>query len=302
MKLMLASLDVAHWKNVGDLAHYCKYMLLSFFYMEKNNNPEVYDLMLKRNAEDRFMLDSGAFTLMMTEDTNLHQNLDDYIDRYIAFIKKYQIKRYVEMDIDSVIGYEAVKEVREKLEAEIGYQSIPVWHKNRGIEDYKKTVDEYGYIAFGGFNDIGSENVTIKDYPEVKKMIQYANHRRVKVHGLGFTRKDAYEYGFYSVDSASWRSGSRYGNLVEFKGGRMQRIEKPENTRVNYKMVDRHNLIEWCKYQRSVENKFTEQTGIRFKYRFVISLLKKLEENVAWKQRRMKKCETLLERPLSLVS
>lgn len=259
---MMASLDVTDWKNVHDIAHYCKYMLLSYFYMEKNNRPELYELMAQRNKEDNFMLDSGAFTLMMTKNTDLHKDLDGYIERYIEFIKKYKVKRYIEMDIDSVIGYEAVKEIRKKLEAEIGWKSIPVWHKSRGIDDYKQMIEEYDYVAFGGFNDVGNEAITSKEYGKVKQMVQYANHRKVKVHGLGFTRKDAFEYGFYSVDSSSWRAGSRYGVMNKFQNGVIQRVDKPDNTRADYKKVDRNNFIEWCKYQRSLEKKYTLLTGL----------------------------------------
>lgn len=282
MKLMFASFDNGRWDTISDLAHHSKYILLSYWYMRtKHKNTELYEFMMQRNSEDNFVLDSGAFTLMMTKNVDLHKDLDAYIDQYIAFVKKYKIKRYIEMDIDSVIGYDKVKQIRRKLETEIGWKCIPVWHKNRGIEDYKQMIDEYDYVAFGGFNDVGNEAVTSEDLPNVKKLIQYANHRGVKVHGLGFTRNEAWEYGFYSVDSSSWAAGRRFGQAAKFEGNRLTRIEKPANTRADYRVVDRNNFVEWCKYQRWVEDKYTRVTGLPLLIRrFVISLYKKLRREL----------------------
>lgn len=262
MKLMFAGLESGQWENISDLAHYCKYILSSYWYLRDTKHADVLNLMLQRNSEDNFMLDSGAFTLMMTDNANLHKDLDNYIEQYIKFVKKYKIRNYIEMDIDSVIGYKEVKQIRRKLEMDIGWKCIPVWHKNRGIEDYKKMVSEYDYVAFGGFNDVGNLAITSEDLPSVKKMIQYANHRKVKVHGLGFTRNGAWEYGFYSVDSSSWSSGRRFGNAAKFEGNRLTKIEKPDNTRADYKIIDKNNFVEWCKYQRWVEDKYTRVTGL----------------------------------------
>lgn len=256
MKLMFASLDTGPYENIADIAHLTKYFLSSFWYITKKKDQGLYDLMSKRNEEDNFILDSGAFTLMMTENTDLHKDLDEYIERYIAFVKKYKIKRYIEMDIDGVIGYEKVKEIRAYLEKEIGWPSIPVWHKSRGIDEWYKHVEEYDYIAFGGFNDVGNTGVKKSEYDDVKRMVAYANSKGVKVHGLGFTNKDSWQYGFYSVDSSSWTVGRRFGTVVKFQNNQIKVVERPENTRLkDTRLADRHNFIEWCKFQRYVETK-----------------------------------------------
>lgn len=251
MKLMLAGVDIGQWENISDIAHYSKYMLSSYFYLRENKHADAFKLMLQRNSEDNFILDSGAFTLMTSKRNIKQDDLDAYIDDYIAFIKKYKIKRYVEMDLDVVIGYDEVLKLRKRLEDEIGYPSIPVWHMSRGTEKYKKMVDEYDYVAIGGL----VEHVPQSAYPLIKELVRYANQKGKKVHGLGFTRKDAHEYGFYSVDSSSWTAGRRFGTAVKFRNNKLQAIKKPENTRANYRKVDRNNFIEWCKFQRYVERK-----------------------------------------------
>ena len=251
MKLMLAGIDIGQWENIRDLAHYCKYMLSSYFYLRENKHADVFQLILQRNSEDNFLLDSGAFTLMTSKKNLKQDNLDAYVDDYIAFIKKYKIKRYIEMDLDVVIGYDEVLKLRKYIEDEVGYQSVPVWHMSRGTEEYKKMVDEYDYIAIGGL----VEHVPQSAYPLIKELVRYANIKGTKVHGLGFTKKDAHEYGFYSVDSSSWTAGRRFGTAVKFRNNKIQAIKKPENTRANYKIVDRNNFIEWCKFQRYMEGK-----------------------------------------------
>lgn len=250
MKLMLAGLDV-NWKHIEDIAHFCKYLLLSFWYIRKSKDIGIIKLMQERNAEDNFILDSGAFTLMMTEDGKKTEKLEEYIEDYIEFIKKYQIKRYIEMDIDVLVGYERVLEIRKYLESQIGYPCIPVWHMSRGIAEYKKMVAEYDYVAIGGL----VAHVKPKQYPLIKELAKYGNSKRVKVHGLGFTRKDAHEYGFYSVDSSSWSAGRRFGHAHIFNNNKLTSIPKPLNSRANYTTIDRNNFIEWCKYQRYMERK-----------------------------------------------
>jgi len=256
MKLMLASLDAGDFKNVEDLVHLSKYILLSYYYVRKKQDEKgLIDLMVQRNKEDNFILDSGAFTLMTSKRNTKQDDLDAYIDNYISFIKKYNIKRYIEMDLDVVIGYDEVLKLRKRLEDEIGYPCVPVWHMSRGIEEYKKMVDEYDYVAIGGL----VAHVPQSAYPLIKELVRYANAKGTKVHGLGFTRKDAHEYGFYSVDSSSWTSGRRFGTAVKFRNNKLQAIKKPENTRANYKIVDRNNFVEWCKFQRYVEGKYEKR-------------------------------------------
>lgn len=249
MKLMLASLDAGAYENVEGLVKYCKYALLSFYYVrKKRSNKELINYMIDLNHKDNFLLDSGAFTLMTSKKNGL-SDLAAYVEEYINFVKEYKIKRYIEMDLDSVIGYEKVLEIRKQLENEIGYQCVPVWHMSRGTEEFKKMCSEYKYVAIGGL----VEHVPKSAYPLIRELVKYANSKKVKVHGLGFTNKDAWTYGFYSVDSSTWTAGRRYGKGVVFQNGKITNLKKPKGSKANYLVVDRNNFIEWCKYQRYVE-------------------------------------------------
>ena len=82
-------------------------------------------------------------------------------------------------------------------------------------------------------------------------MTAYANAHGVKVHGLGFTVSNVEEYGFYSTDSTSWNTISRFGSLFHFDGMKIKNVA-PNGKRVKksqYGAGEIHNIEEWIKYQ-----------------------------------------------------
>ena len=215
------------------------YILESFYYVQDWQ----IDML---NKWDMFLLDSGAFTFMLNTKINL--DWDRYIDRYIEFIKRNNIQYFFELDIDSVVGYEKVKRMRARLERETEKKCIPVWHKSRGIKEYQQLCKNYDYIAIGG---IVSKEIKPSEYPYLEKLVRLAKQHGTKVHGLGFTNKNANKYGFYSVDSTNWLSSSRFGGVDYFDGEKMVKVSAPKGkTSVHYKVRDEFVLREWIKYQK----------------------------------------------------
>lgn len=252
MRLMLAGFDVSSNDEVISLKDYLlsKYVLMSFFYVEKNMNEKIATIIAAKNKTDTFLLDSGAFTLFSTGDKSV--DFDAYLTRYINFINENDIKRFIELDIDSVVGYDKVLQMRKRLEKETGKKCIPVWHKSRGIQAYKEIVEDYDYICIGG---LGNREIKKSEYPHIKKLVDYANAKHTKVHGLAFTRKDAYKYGFYSVDSTSWTGGTRFAQAHVFKNGRITSQGRGHGQRANAKAIQKHNFFEWLKFQEYVDKK-----------------------------------------------
>jgi hypothetical protein len=197
-----------------------------------------------------FLLDSGAFTFLSNNKT--HINWDEYLERYAQFIKKNDIKKFFELDIDSIVGYEKVKEFRKRLEELTGKQCIPVWHKSRGIEEYKKHCQEYSYIAIGGYV---TKELKPKDYEAFPSMISYAHKNNCKVHGLGFTSlKLLPKIHFDSVDSTAWTTGNRFGYIYQFDGKTMIKHDVPKGKRLaDSRKVALINFIEWIKFQKYAE-------------------------------------------------
>lgn len=216
------------------------YLLESFFYFCNFQKPLI-------KTADLFLLDSGAFTFM--NGANGKVNWDDYISKYIAFINENDIEHYFELDIDAIVGYEEVKRMRARIESETGKKSIPVWHKSRGIDEFKRLVKDYDYIAIGGF---AIKHIKQNEYPIIRKMVQYAYESGTKVHGLGFTPKEVTKYKFYSVDSTTWLSCRRFGSLFKYDDGQMRMVTpKNHGTRKDrQREIEVLTLKEWIKYQK----------------------------------------------------
>lgn len=239
MKLCLAGTSLVY-ESTRPLLKDIPYLLESFYYFSNFQKPLI-------NSADLFLLDSGAFTFMNSAKGKV--NWAEYIDKYIAFINENDVKHYFELDIDVIVGYEEVKRIRAKLENETGKKSIPVWHKSRGIEEFKRLVNDYEYISIGGFviNEIKKN-----EYPLIRKMVEYAYNRGVKVHGLGFTPKDVTQYKFYSVDSTTWSGTRRFGRVTIFNGKEMQNITPKQygTDRGKQREIERIVIKEWIKYQK----------------------------------------------------
>ncbi len=218
-----------------------RFLLESFAYIES------WQIPLIRKAEE-FILDSGAFTFMH----NANRKFDawEFAERYAAFINEYQIEHYIEIDVDTIIGYKEVLKIRAYLERTTNRQCMPVWHVWRGKDNLMQMFDEYEYACLGGMvSNVGGGALTPK-VKMVPHIIRLAHQRNCKLHGLGFTKLDWLEkVRFDSVDSSSWLSGARYGHLYNFNGRTIKQTKRPKNTKtVHYKHLDAHNLCEWMKY------------------------------------------------------
>lgn len=225
-----------------------KYILETFF-----NGTKVCQQALNDVGTDNFLLDSGAFSFMSGAKCS-KETLWEYAIEYADFIRNNNIKYYFELDVDTIFGIEFVEEIRKMLEAETGKPSIPVWHKGRGVEYFKRMVAEYKYIAIGGL----VFHVKKSELPLIKKMVDYAYSKGVKVHGLGFTKtKELEKWKWYSVDSASWTKSAALGQQMYDFNGHSLTQHRIEGNGYKIKLSDLvlHNGIEWCKYQKYMDLK-----------------------------------------------
>lgn len=218
--------------------HNVKYFLESFYSIKDWQIPYI-------KKADLFLLDSGAFTFMNNFKGKV--NWKEYIDKYADFIIRNDIKYFFELDIDVLVGYDKVKEYTKYLEQKTGRKCIPVWHKTRGLDEWERLTKEYEYVAIGG---IVIKEIKPKDYKYFKPLLEIAKKNKCKVHGLGFTNlKSLNKYHFYSVDSTSWLSGGRFGQLYVFKNNTLKQISY-NNKRIKDYMKSHHfNIEEWIKFQ-----------------------------------------------------
>jgi hypothetical protein len=188
-------------------------VFMSYFYVPKRK--PVADV-LKTAAFPypvRLMVDSGVFTLLegMKHGTIGKVDFEEYAANYFAWLKAnaQHITTCVNLDLDSVVGCKKVDEWNERYFSEIerlGIEVAYVWHKERGRADYLRFCRQYRYIAFSAMLD-GGVNLSL-----VNSWVRKAGDYGTKVHGLAMTRWDALKrIPFYSVDSTTWLSGTRYG-------------------------------------------------------------------------------------------
>lgn len=230
MKIFLSSLEngaqVGKNSGGGELAYFLskrdvkfKWNLLSYFYIRKNRDLAKYI----RDKSELIMIDSGAHSFQKGKKVDWVE----YTKEYAKFIQDFdqpKVLGYFEMDVDNIIGYDKVLELRKILEA-VSDKIIPVWHKNRGIDDFKKMCQKYNgkIIAITGFR-----NEDIKD-EQYLMFLKYARKHNCKVHCLGMTRQKVLDkVPFDFTDSSSWKQEALYGRVGNKKVSRAYSKEKRE--------------------------------------------------------------------------
>ena len=246
MKIYLAGgYPVKNGSQSQVLAGGGQHLILESYYYARNNQ-WIEKIIPKL---DDFMLDSGAFTAKQgNAGTNI--NWDAYTEEYADFIKRNKVKKFIELDIDRIVGLKEVERLRNKLEGLVGRQSIPVWHLSRGKDYYLGMCRDYKYIAIGGLVKDNQDIFPEKYFPW---FINRAHEAGVKLHGLGYTSLSGlYTYHFDSVDSTAWLYGNRGGYLYKFNEvtGEMEKIDKQEGKRLKSTEAAIHNYREWQKFQQ----------------------------------------------------
>ena len=264
MKYHFASCEVKANKVLNIKKIKPRYILGSFHYLNKKSEEELIEYFSYIHSSDckQFILDSGAFTYMFGSEKQkkeIVENTDEYIEKYSNFIKRWKCKNYIELDIDVIVGYEKVKKITEKLEKIVGYKAIPVFHNRfRNKQDLDDMLKKYSYIGISNFN--GKKDRSI--FKNIKAIVRYAKQKNVKVHGLALTGKRITKEipEFYSIDSSSWTSGLRFGNIPIFdkKTNSIKVLKNTTNKKLKLDSrgkakINEHAMKEWKKYAEYLE-------------------------------------------------
>lgn len=191
----------------------CDFGLCSFFYLK--NNQEKFDELSKKL--NHILIDSGAHSFQHGLKVDWETYTRDFADFIARNTDNPKIEGFFEMDVDNVIGYDKVLELRKILES-VSNKIIPVWHRNRGIADFIEMCEKYRgrRIAITGFknNDILDSQYNL--------FINEAHRHDCKIHVLGLTRVgllNDLNLGLEdSFDSSSWVMNSAYANIVVHYG------------------------------------------------------------------------------------
>ena len=185
-----------------------KWNLMSYYYIQGKKELAEF---IRDNSEE-ILIDSGAHSFQKGKKVDW----DKYTEEYAAFIKEFDrpnVIGYFEMDVDNIIGYDKVLELRQKLEG-VTDKIIPVWHKNRGVDGYVEMCRQYAgkIVAITGFR-----NMEIKD-DQYLMFLKKAKEYGCKVHCLGMTRKKILDVvPFDYTDSSTWIQKAIRGDISNHK-------------------------------------------------------------------------------------
>lgn len=231
----------------------------SYFYLRNKSSLTAEWFKNFRNSEKcrEFLLDSGAFTFMTGGGKN--ENIEDYIEGYCNYINTEKIDKFFELDIDSILGYEKVLEIRDLIEKKTGKKCIPVWHPSRGIDEFKQMCQDYEFVSIGGIaaKEMAKEKVKKIAPP----LCRYAHRQGCRIHALGIGKPFGGLHDFDSYDSTNWSSGVRYGTSIAFFNGHdiiMKKIDT--NMKGKWDRQMDQSIKEWMKYADYIE--FDYKAGI----------------------------------------
>lgn len=209
MKIFLSgfeSQDMDKWLEV-DPELKLKYVLMSYQYIKHAKEHNVGKII---ELAENVLVDSGAHTFQKHSDS---MDWDAYTHEYGQWIQEHdedKMAGYFEMDIDNIIGYDRVRELREIL---YGYTDkvIPVWHWSRGPEGFEEMCIEASQhshvVSFSGVADTVSID-------EMRWMLKTAWEHGCKLHALGITSKRIIDtVPFDYVDSSSWLMETMFGRI-----------------------------------------------------------------------------------------
>lgn len=181
-----------------------KWNLMSYYYIKGKTDLAEFI----RDHSEEVLIDSGAHSFQRGKKVDWVK----YTQEYAEFIRKFDrpnVVGFFEMDVDKIIGYDKVLELRKILES-ASDKIIPVWHDSRGIDDFKKMCQDYAgkVVAISGI--AGRD---IKDHQFIM-FLKYAKKYGCKVHCLGMTRKKILDkVPFDYTDSSSWVQQTVYGHI-----------------------------------------------------------------------------------------
>jgi len=167
------------------------------------------------------MVDSGAHTFFTQAGvrrgaSNRQKSPDpfDYVHDYCAWLTRHrnQIGTHVELDIDSLVGWEKQCQLRDVFET-YNLDPVWVWHECNKLS-FEETCQKRNYVGISSFEELkGNKSLPDK---QIRKMLAIADKYGTKVHIFGHSRFSDFEglsyyKSFFSVDSSTMvLSGSKY--------------------------------------------------------------------------------------------
>ena len=175
-------------------------------------------------------IDSGAYTYMSDPKYNdyTEEQWEKQIIQYLDWARKHKdtIFAMANLDLDFLVGSEKViewnKKYFEPFMLETGIPICFVYHETEDNMSWEQWCKRYPYVGI-------SYATSDFDLNTGKKLLKTAEKYDTLVHGMGMTKTSILpQLPFYTVDSTSWKSGFRYGQLAIWNGKKVQMFGKED--------------------------------------------------------------------------
>jgi hypothetical protein len=187
-----------------------KWVLFSYAYLRFDLAGNFIRYRKKFGLE--IMLDSGAFTVMMSQKGLAVKPLD--LNDYICFIKKYKAELFSYASLD-VVG-DPEQSFRNYVSMrEAGLDPMPIYHLGDPYEYLEKYLTyEPSLIGIGGV-------LKVKSKVTRKKLLEdlFEKYPTAAYHGFGIVDQNLYSRPWHSVDTAAcFVAPRKFRNILSFRG------------------------------------------------------------------------------------
>ena len=196
-------------------------LLTSFIHHGRNKKTNAIESWKTDFPGLRLFVDSGGFTLRddPTHLASMGKTLETYADEYIDFLYKNHKNIHIAANLDLYdTAPQLSRSIDEKLkefEIETGTLVCYVYHPSLGVGTFERMCMQHRLVGI-------ARDTLESPACNVSVMLTIARRLGALVHGFGITESEIItNETFYSVDSTTWKSGARYGNVAIFNKDRI---------------------------------------------------------------------------------
>lgn len=154
------------------------------------------------------MVDSGAFTA-----DSIGKKID--MDEYCEWLIRHQSNITTAVVLDVIGDWRGTARNHEIMMGKLpeSITVLPVWHATSPLSELDRLCRAHDYVGIGGVTTMAR---TVKQFMQHSiRAHKVAELHGTKLHGLGVTGRTAMtRLPWSTVDSSTWLSGARYGNLI----------------------------------------------------------------------------------------